>query len=111
MKKIKRWFSEMFGHEEMNDLDLASIADAFNDTEVRQYWLLWMVEEIKNMNLEVDKRLLSGSEAGFIDLCSRRKTIQDVLNAVLSAKVRVKRGERLNPRSMVGGIDLDRVTV
>lgn len=110
MKKIKRWFSEMFTHEEINDLDMAAIIEAFDNLEVRQHWMMWIFEEIKSMNLEVDKRLLSGSEAGFIDLCSRRKAIQDVLNAVLIAKRSVMRHERPNPMVPIGGIDLDRVT-
>lgn len=110
MKKIRRWFNQMFAPEDMNGLDIAQIVEAFNENDVRRAWFVWLFDELKQINLEVDKRLLTGADYGFTDLCARRQALQDVLEAVLSAKRGVLRSQRPNPRPMVGGIDLDRVT-
>lgn len=102
----------MFGHEEINDLDMGAVVEAFNDPEARNRWLIRLFEELKSMNLEVDRRLLAGSEAGFNDLCSRRKQLQDVLTSILSAKRTVgQRAVRTNPQKQTPVVvDLDRVT-
>lgn len=108
MRKIKRWFRDFFKPEDFNDLDMFSIGEAFNDQRVRSFWLLGCLEELKRMNMEVDKRLLSGSELGLIDLCARRKAYQEVLESILSAKRQVLQEVRPNPRS--SAVNLDRVT-
>lgn len=109
MKKIKRWFKELFEPEVMNGIDTAAIAGAFNDPGVRSLWLAYCFNEIVRINMEVDKRLLAGSELGLIDLCARRKAFQDVLEAVLSARRQLTQDVRPNPRPLVA-VDLDRVT-
>jgi hypothetical protein len=110
MKKIQRWFKEIFEPENFNGIDTASIAGAFNDPGVRALWLSYCFEEIVRINQEVDKRLLSGNEMGLIDLCARRKAFQDVLEAVLSARRKLTQEVRPNPR-ILSGVNLDRVTV
>lgn len=112
MKKIKRWLKDMFAPEEFNDLDTSAIGEAFNDLGVRTIWLNHCFDELKRINMEVDKRLLSGAELGLLDLCVRRKTIQDLLEMVLSARRKVVSGTqaiRPNPMGKVF-VDLDRVT-
>lgn len=109
--KMKRWFKEMFDPQEFNGLDTMAIGEAFNDPSVRREWLLGVFEAIRDMNLEVDRRLLSDSAYGLTDLCAKRKAYQDVLEAILDAKRKVTQGVRHNPRPVVGSIDLDRVTV
>ncbi len=110
MSHVKRWLSDLFHVEQFNDLDISAIGEAFNDLSVRSLWLQECFEELKRINMEVDKRLLSGSEMGLLDLCARRKAYQDVFQAVLSARRKVVLGaqeKRPNPRPI---IDLDRVT-
>jgi hypothetical protein len=110
MKKIKRWFKEIFEPDNFNGLDTASIAGAFNDPGVRALWLTYCFEEIIRINQDVDKRLLLGSEMGLTDLCARRKAFQDVLEAVLSARRKLTQDVRPNPRPL-SAVNLDRVTV
>lgn len=109
MKKMKRWFKDFFGVEEFNNLDIASITQAFNDPTVRGIWLSTCFEEVRRINLEVDRRLLSGTELAFTDLCARRKAYQDMLEAILSARRQVTQDVRPNPRPQAI-VDLDRVT-
>lgn len=99
----------MFQPDQFNNLDTALIAGAFNDPGVRAIWLDYCFEELRTINLEVDKRLLSGSELSFTDLCARRKAFQDVLEAVLSARRKLTQDIRPNPRPKAV-VDLDRVT-
>ena len=109
MKKISRWFKDIFNLEEFNDLDTTSIMEAMNDASVRQRWLIDIFEELKRINLEVDKRLLLGVEIGYIDLCARRKAYQDVLEGVLSAKRQVAQEIPHNQAVRPSGVDLDRL--
>lgn len=109
MKKIKRWFKEIFEPEAFNDLDTATIAAALNDPGIRALWLVYCFDEIKAINQEVDKRLLNGSDIGLLDLCARRKAFQDVLEAIPAQRRKLTQDARPNPRPLVA-VDLDRVT-
>lgn len=109
MKKLKRFFSQMLYPDVFNDLDTNAIGEALNDSSVRSLWLLGCFDELKRINLEVDKRLLSDSMYGISDLCARRKAYQDMLESILSARRQITHGERPNPRPEVA-VDLDRVT-
>lgn len=111
MKRVKRWLADIFEPAEFNGLDLVGIGEAFNDSAVRSRWLLDLLEELRRINLEVDRRLLMGNDFGFNDLCARRKAFQDVLEGVLSAKRSIAQEVRPNPRPQVSGVNLDRVTV
>lgn len=110
MKILKKWFGDMFEPDHFNDLDTNSIEQAFSDVSVRSLWLHECFDEIKRINLEVDKRLLNGPEYGLTDLCARRKAYQDVLESVLSMrrKLQTQTG-RHNPTSEAV-VNLDRVT-
>lgn len=110
MKKIKRWFREIFEPEVFNGIDTSMIAGAFNDPSVRSLWLTYCFEEIVRINMEVDKRLLFGTEMGLIDLCARRKAFQDILEAGLSARRKLAQDVRPNPQPL-SAVNLDRVTV
>lgn len=109
MKNLKRWLTELFEADSFNDLDTAAISGAFNDPTVRSVWLAYCLDEIKAMNMEVDKRLLSGSEQGFIDLCARRKAFQDILEAIPASRRKLAQDIRHNPRPD-SIVNLDRVT-
>ncbi len=107
MKKIKRWLKDIFDPE--NDLDIDAIRSAFNDTSVRTIWLSECLEQLKQVNRDIDKRLLNGTNLQLTDLCARRKAYQDMLEAVLSARRQVTQDVRPNPKVQVD-VDLDRVT-
>lgn len=107
MKKIKRWLKEIFDPE--YDIDVDAIRAAFNDTSIRTLWLSNFLDEIKRINREVDKRLLSGPHFQLTDLCARRKAFQDMLEYVLSARRQVTQDVRPNPKVPVE-VDLDRLT-
>lgn len=113
MKQLKRFLKDIFAPGDFNNLDTQAIRDAFNDSSVRAVWLSKCLEEIKRLNIEVEKRLLSDSgRSDLTDICSRRKAIQDMLEDVLSAKRQVVSGTqdlRQNPFSK-NDVNLDRVT-
>lgn len=107
--KIRKWMTFMFGPEEFNDMDVTAIERCLDDKSVRSVWLQGCFEEIKRINMEVDKRLLQGPEYGLTDLCARRKAFQDVLESALSARRQVVQADRPNPVARVD-VNLDRVT-
>lgn len=112
MRRVTRWFKDFFTPDNFNNLDIDAIGQAFNDLGVRTLWLQTMFSTLRDINMEVDKRLLSGSELGLLDLCARRKAYQDMLELVLSARRQVMAGTqdvRHNPRVGVE-VNLDRVT-
>lgn len=110
MKKYMRWIKDIFNPQDYNGLDLDAIRQAFNDSAVRTTWLNTLIEELKNLNREVDRRLLTGTNWQLTDLCARRKAYQDMLEAVLSARRQVTQDSRPNPRPE-SAVNLDRVTV
>lgn len=112
MKKMPRFWRDFFKPDWFNDLDTSAVGEAMNDASVRRRWLEACFEELRHINQQLDRRLLSGSESGIIDLCARRKAYQDVLEAVLTARRNVVSGmqdKRHNPPSEA--VNLDRVTV
>lgn len=109
MMKIKKWMKDIFNPEDFNDINLAEVAEALNQSDLRQRWLLAVLTEIQRINMEVDKRLLHGPEYGITDLCARRKAIQDVLELSLSLKRQMQKQEG-RPNPGIGMINLDRVT-
>lgn len=110
MRIVTKWLREMFQPEQFNNLDISSITAALNDPNIRTVWIQDIIAEMIRINMEVDKRLLSGPELGLTDLCARRKAIQDVLEMVLSARRKLTQAERPNPR-VLSAVNLDRVTV
>lgn len=107
MRKLERWLKNIFNPE--HDFDMTAIGQALNDPDVRMRWLIDHLEEIRQMNLEVDRRLLDGEDYSMADLCARRKAYKDVLDAILSARRNKPQDLRHNPGS-IPLVDLDRVT-
>ncbi len=106
MKKISRWLNQIFSPKELHGLDIQEILAALNEEPTRKMWIYETLQELKRMNLEIDKRLLTGTTYNITDLAARRKAYQDILDGILSARRQV-RGH--NPKSM-GQFDLDSVT-
>ncbi len=106
MKRIPRWLMSIFSPNDLQNLDVHEILDALADSSVRKEWIVETFEELKRINLEVDKRLLSGNW-NIIDLAARRKAYQDMLESILTAR---RRAKNPNPKSK-GEFDLDSVTV
>jgi hypothetical protein len=111
VKKLKRWLSDIFDPKDYNNLDTDSIRAALNDASVRTVWLSRCFDDLKQMNQEVDKRLLSGTNVQLTDLCARRKAYQDMLEAILSARRQVAQGtQEVRPNQRPNDVNLDRVT-
>ena len=106
MRKIFKKFTDIFSPKQLQGLDSMELIDAFVDPAVRKLWLWEVYEELKRMNLAIDKQLREGNPYNFDDLCARRKAYQDVLDAILRAKRQVRNN---NPADK-SGFDLDAVT-
>lgn len=113
MKKIKRWLHQIFDidRQGIDDCDLDAVIDALNSPQVRAEWVAMLVNELKQIHLQVDSRLLSAREENLIDLCSRRKAFRDVLQMVITAKRIVRKEVDHNQTKSESFIDLDRLTV
>lgn len=109
MKMIQK-LKELFAPVDFQGISLEEIARALADQEIRTIWLLRLMDDLKQMNLEIDRRLLSGQEFKIIDLCARRRAYQDVLEGVLSAQRIKPKDARHNPLVSGAFPDLDRVT-
>lgn len=109
MMKLNRWMKDFFNPRTFNDLDLESIGQALGNPTVREIWLMGILTDLKQMNKDVDRRLLSGNDFRLTDLCARRKAYQDILEAIASARRQVMQEVRPNPTVPVD-INLDRVT-
>ncbi len=109
MKKLTRWMESIFHPKTMQGLDVVDLLDSMNDPVIRKTWLWDVFEELKRLNLAVDKSL---QEGGFRieDLAAKRKAYQEILEGILVAKRTVK-SKGPNPRTEAGEFDLDSVTV
>lgn len=109
MKKIARYFKRLFSPRYMQDIDMMDLIHALNSETVRKIWLFEVYQELRNLNLGVDKALLGG-DLRINDLSARRKAFQDVLEMLITARKRSLAEKDPNPRYM-SEVDLDRVTV
>lgn len=108
MKKLVLSLKELFSPKYLYNLDTQEVLGAMADPSVRKEWLYELFEELKRLNLEIDRRLLMGKQLDVTDLASRRKAYQDVLESVLIARRRIRNP---NPKDRSGSFDLDSVTV
>lgn len=106
MKKLVASVRALFSPREINDLRSEDLLAALSDSKTRQLWLMDVYEELKRLNLEVDRRLSVG-DTDLKDLAARRSAIQYVLSAILEAK-RLARHHNPTP---TGQFDLGDVTV
>lgn len=109
MKKVKKWLSDLFSPENVQGLVLESLVEALSDPQTRDIWLKSVYNDLKEMNVEIDRALVSGMDYKIADLCARRKAYQQILESLLSAK-RSTPSLSPNPQPKIGSINLDRVT-
>lgn len=107
MKKLVRFLKTIFSPKDLHGLDVGELLDALSDSGIRKLWLYETLEELKRINLEIDRRLTTNKIVHLTDLAVRRKAYQDVLEAIVFAKRQIKNH---NPKAM-GQFDLDSVTV
>lgn len=108
MKKISRWFKDIFSPKELHGLDVKEIVAALSEEPVRKLWMYEAFQELKRMNLEIDKRLVNNQTFHIADLAARRKAYQDMLEGILAARRQL---HTHNPKPKSGEFDLDSVTV
>lgn len=110
MTKLCRFLREIFDPQAYNDLDTDAIRSALNDASVRNTWLSDCIDEMRRINIEVDRRMLYGTVVDLTDLCARRKAIQDLLEAALSARRKIAGKPEARPNPKAGDVNLDRTT-
>ena len=106
MKIFSRKFTDLFSPKNLQNLDSNELLAALNDVSVRKTWLFDVYEELKRLNLQIDAKIIAGSEFRLTDLCAKRKAYQEILEGILSAKRQV---QNHNPADK-SGFDLDAVT-
>jgi hypothetical protein len=106
MKKIPNLVREWFSPKSIQDLDIQDILAGMADPIIRKIWIADIFDELQRLNLEVDRRLLSGNDFHITDLAARRKAYQDILESVRSARRRAKGS---NPQSYLDGVTVQAV--
>ncbi len=109
MRKISRYLKRLVSPRYMQDIDLADLLRAMNDETVRRIWLYEVYQELRNLNLGVEKALMGG-DISISRISARRRAFQDVLEMILNARTRRLEERDPNPR-FESEVDLDRVTV
>lgn len=109
MRKVPRFLSRLFSPNNLQDIDIYDLQAAFANDTVRRIWLYEVYQELRNLNLKVEKSLLGGYSQ-LNDLSARRRAFQDVLEMILTAKRRHVEEKHPDPR-IRSEVDLDRVTV
>jgi len=110
MKKyLVRRFNEIFNPSQFQQLDVYGVLSALQDQMVLKKWLYEVLQEIKNLNMSIDRGLVSGKLYDINDLSAKRKALQGILESALSIHREVRRGPRPNP-SKGEEYDLENVT-
>lgn len=109
MKKLPRYLLRLFSPKHLQNLDVLELLQAMNNETVRKLWLYDIYQELREMNLGIEKALLN-QDTRINDLSARRKAYQDVLEGILGAKRR-QTEETDHDHNVQSLIDLDRVTV
>lgn len=107
MKKVPRFLLNLFSPQHLQNLDVLELLEAFNNPTVRKLWIYEVYQELRALNLGIEKALVSGNVK---DLSARRKAYRDVLELILVAKRRCLEEKDPDPR-FKSEIDMDRVTV
>ena len=107
-KVLFRSLFDLFTPREFQDIDVYKVLDVLGDPVTRKTWLFEVLSEIKQINLKIDSKLMSGEMFSINDLSARRRGLQFVLETALEASRKVKRDKGQNPEP---GYDLDSVTV
>lgn len=109
MKKISKYLKSLFSPEHMQNIDFSEVIQAFHNETVRNIWLYDLYQELKHLNISVDRSIMN-NDLQLTHLSARRKAFQDVLEMILSAKRQAIEKKDPNPR-VVSEVDLDRRTV
>lgn len=109
MKSIPRYLTRLFSPKHLQNLDVLELLQALNNETIRKIWLYEVYQDLREMNLGVEKALLNG-DMRLNDLSARRRAYQDVLEGILTAKKR-QMEEKDHDHKVQSVIDLDRVTV
>lgn len=86
--RLTKWVESLFRPEETNFKD-AAIEDvilALNDPVIRKHWLLSLIDEIRAINVGVDKALRENDMSDLPNKSVRRNTIVFCLNEILESK-------------------------
>jgi len=111
MKKVLvQKFKDLFWPRAYLGIDAYEVLDALKDDVIRKTWLYEVLEEIKRMSLDIDKKLLEGTLRDLTVLSARRKALQFILDKALEAKREVERARNHNPQDR-SHFDLESVTV
>lgn len=114
MKKVLlQKVNDLFRPNNVLDIDVYEVLDSLGDGVVRKKWLFEVLSEIKRINLEIDRVLVSGkplTETILTDLSGRRRALKFVLDEALSAKREIHRTRGQNQADK-GTLDLDSVTL
>lgn len=102
-----RTIFEILCPAELNDLNVEELAIALNNPAVRNRWLQDVLEDLRRLNLHVDK-LLERNEPQhkFVEVSARRRQTWAILQQIQLAKNSVEMDSGHNPME-----DLDHVAV
>lgn len=110
MRRLVKQVKDLFTPKEIQGIDAYEVLDVLGDPVIRKTWLYEVMQEIKRINQSIDSKLMNGDMLDIADLSARRRALQFVLEAALSAKREVARAKGHNPLGG-GDFDLESVTV
>ena len=112
--KLTKWIESLYKPEKTNltDAALEDLQAAMNDQGVRAHWLSAMIEELRAINIGVDRALADNQFDQLPSKADRRRAILFCLNQILDSKqsLETERFERAhdNQRSAFEGVAVQR---
>ena len=86
--RLKKWIESLYKPEETNFRDAAKedIFLALNEPAVRTHWVNALIEELRAINIGVDRALSDGKFDELPSKADRRRAIVFCLNQILDSK-------------------------
>jgi hypothetical protein len=94
--KFPKWITDIYKPEELQKIKVEEILMAMNDVSIRKHWLFEVLDELKEVNLSIDRALDAREQYSFEELSAKRRALTWVLNQVLSSKNSVAMDRRHN---------------
>lgn len=109
MNRLWKWIESLYEPEKTNfrDAALEDLIQALNSPAVRQHWISALVDELRAINVGVDRSLREGDFFQMPERAARRGAIVFCLNQILESQTALnteilEKEERNNPRRSQG---------
>ena len=104
-----KWLRQILDPAPMYDLDLTKLSLALNGPAVRHHWLKALLEQLRELNLEIDRMLeRNDPQSRYIEISARRRQLVAILQQIETSKNSVELEVDHNQESLLDTLAVER---